>query len=272
MYMLKLIERATKQKITALTMPTPGEVANRRVAQFTQQIVDIIKTEKLDFFFDVVRRMEGEQDIAAREIAAALAWLATRERPLQMPGANDHAPRDVAAAPAAVSPAPTFVRDTERKPARASTKPPESHPDAEPRRERPVKEGRSDTPVKQRSFADGATMQRYRIEIGRNQGVLPKEIVGAIANEAGIAGKDIGQINLFEDYSSVELPANLSDDLMDILRRIRVRQFALKTRVMEPGEFVDTRPPRRAPPAGDRKKPDWKKPAGAKPEWKKREK
>ena len=81
---------------TALTMPTPGEVANRRVAQFTQQVVDIIKGEKLDFFFDVVRRMEGEQDIAAREIAAALAWLATRERPLQMPGANDHAPRDAA--------------------------------------------------------------------------------------------------------------------------------------------------------------------------------
>ena len=127
------------------------------------------------------------------------------------------------------------------------------------------------TPVKQRSFADGATMQRYRIEIGRNQGVLPKEIVGAIANEAGIAGKDIGQINLFDDYSPVELPANLGDDLMDILRRIRVRQFALKTRVMEAGEFVDTRPPRRAPLARDGKKPDWKKPAGAKPEWKKRE-
>ncbi|MBK7014800.1 MAG: DEAD/DEAH box helicase [Sulfuritalea sp.] len=284
MYMLKLIERATKQKITAITMPTPGEVANRRVAQFTQQVVDIIKGEKLDFFFDVVRRMESEQDIAAREIAAALAWLATRERPLQMPGANDHAPRDTASAsataPVAVAvprsgnpgtqsaPAPTFARDTERKPARASTKPPESHPDAEPRRERPAKEGRSDTPVRQRTFAPG-TLARYRIEIGRNQGVLPKEIVGAIANEAGIAGKDIGQINLFDDYSSVELPSNLPPDLMDVLRRIRVRQFAFKARVMEPGEFVDTRPPRRAPPAG--KKPDWKKPAGAKPEWKKRE-
>ena len=284
MYMLKLIERATKQKITAITMPTPGEVANRRVAQFTQQVVDIIKGEKLDFFFDVVRRMESEQDIAAREIAAALAWLATRERPLQMPGANDHAPRDAASAsataPVAVAvprsgnpgtqsaPAPTFARDTERKPARASTKPPESHPDAEPRRERPAKEGRSDTPVTQRTFAPG-TLARYRIEIGRNQGVLPKEIVGAIANEAGIAGKDIGQINLFDDYSSVELPSNLPPDLMDVLRRIRVRQFAFKARVMEPGEFVDTRPPRRAPPAG--KKPDWKKPAGAKPEWKKRE-
>jgi ATP-dependent RNA helicase DeaD len=253
-------------------------VANRRVAQFTQQVVDIIKTEKLDFFFDVVRRMESEQDIAAREIAAALAWLATRERPLQMPGANDHAPRDAATAPVAVAvprsgspgtqsePAPTFGGDTERKPAKPRAKPAEGFPAAEAPRERATKRG--DTPVKQQSFPPG-TLARYRIEIGRNQGVLPKEIVGAIANEAGIAGKDIGQINLFDDYSSVELPANLPADLMDVLRRIRVRQFALKARVMEPGEFVDTRPPRRAPPAG--KKPDWKKPAGAKPEWKKRE-
>jgi ATP-dependent RNA helicase DeaD len=266
MYMLKLIERATRQKITALTMPTPGEVANRRVAQFTQQVVDIIKTEKLDFFFDVVRRMEGEQDIAAREIAAALAWLATRERPLQMPGASDHAPREAASTPAAVSPAPTFERK-ERK--TAKTKPIEDYSATEPHRERPVREGRSDTPVQQRSFAAGA-LARYRIEIGRNQGVLPKEIVGAIANECGIEGKNIGQINLFDDYSSVELPADLPADLMDVLRRIRVRQFALKARVMEPGEFVDTRPPRRTPPARDSKKPDWKKPAGEKPEWKKR--
>ena len=112
-------------------------------------------------------------------------------------------------------------------------------------------------------------MQRYRIEIGRNQGVLPKEIVGAIANEGGIAGKDIGQINLFDDYSTVELPPNLPADLMDVLRRIRVRQFALKTRVVEPGEFVDTKPPRRAPPVRDTKKPAWKKPDGKKPDAKK---
>ena len=161
-----------------------------------------------------------------------------------------------------MSPAPTFERKPDFK---ARSKPDDGT--AEPRRERPARENRGDTPVQPRSFAPGQ-LARYRIEIGRNQGVLPKEIVGAIANEAGIAGKDIGQINLFDDYSSVELPAGLPADLMDILRRIRVRQFALKTRVMAPGEFVDTRPPRKAPPARAGKKPDWKKPAGAKPEWK----
>ena len=273
MYMLKAIERATRQKITALTMPTPGEVANRRVAQFTQQIVDIIKEEKLDFFFDVVRRIEGEQDVAAREIAAALAWLATRERPLQMPGASDHAPREVsstpAPTPAAAAPAPTLTGDTEKKPARGRAKATEDCPAADAPRARPARESRDGTPARPRSFAEGA-LQRYRIEVGRNQGVLPKEIVGAIANEGGIEGKHIGQINLFDDYSTVELPSKLPADLMDVLRRIRVRQFALKTRVVEPGEFVDTKPPRRAPPARDAKKPEWKKPDAKKPAWKKR--
>jgi len=87
----------------------------------------------------------------------------------------------------------------------------------------------------------GATMQRYRIEIGRNQGVLPKEIVGAIANEGGIEGKLIGQINLFDDYSTVELP-ELPPEVLDILKRTRVRQLPLKIRVAEAGEGETRRP------------------------------
>lgn len=99
---------------------------------------------------------------------------------------------------------------------------------------------------------------RYRISVGRDQGVMPKDIVGAIANEAGIAGKYIGQINLFDDYSTVELPADLPTDLMDILGRIRVRQLPLKTRAIAPGEFVDSKPARRPGPPRDERKPPWK--------------
>jgi ATP-dependent RNA helicase DeaD len=85
---------------------------------------------------------------------------------------------------------------------------------------------------------------RYRIEVGRNQGALPKEIVGAIANEGGIEGKLIGQINLFDDYSTVELPS-LPPEVLDILKRTRVRQLPLKIRVAEVGEGEVRRPPAR---------------------------
>jgi ATP-dependent RNA helicase DeaD len=206
MRMLKAIERATRQPIEAIALPTRGEVAERRVAQFKQQIMDVLAEENLEFFYEVVRRMESEDNLATRQIAAALAFLAQRERPLQPEGL----PEPAAPAPRAVPPEPTFAA-AERKERR-------------PRAEQP-----------KRAFAADAPLVRYRIEVGKNQGALPKEIVGAIANEGGIDGKLIGQINLFDDYSTVELP-ELPADLLDTLRRTRVRQQPLKIRPAAPGE------------------------------------
>jgi ATP-dependent RNA helicase DeaD len=210
MHMLKVIERATRQKIEPLPLPTPSQIASHRIDQLTRQIREALDNEPLDFFFEVVRKMETEQGIGAREIAAALTWLIQRDRPLQPVGAD-----------AVELTAPRPERDHDK----------------------PARENREQILDKRRTFASGK-LARYRIEIGRNQGVLPKEIVGAIANEAGIDGKQIGQINLFDDYSTVELPADLPHDVMDTLRRIRVRQVPLKTRLSQDGEFTESRPAR----------------------------
>ncbi len=217
MRMLKAIERATRQPIEPIALPTRGEVAERRIAQFRQQIMDVLAEENLDFFYEVVRRMEGEDDLATRQIAAALAFLAQRERPLQPEGLPEPAAPEARAVPmprsgsaSAVPPAPTFER--------------------EDRPERP----RREKPVEKRDFGN-APVLRYRIEVGRNQGALPKEIVGAIANEGGIDGRLIGQINLFDDYSTVELP-ELPADVLESLKRTRVRQQPLRIRPAAPGE------------------------------------
>ena len=207
MRMLKAIERATRQPIEPIGLPTRGEIAQRRVQQFRQQVVATLATENLDFFYDVVRRMEQEDGLATRQIAAALAFLAQRERPLQ--------PESDAEAPGAASPAPSFARIAK---------------DARLRNEKPLIE---------RAFGP-APLVRYRIEVGKNQGALPKEIVGAIANEGGIDGKLIGQINLFDDYSTVELP-ELPPEALAILKRTRVRQWPLKIRPARPGEGEKTR-------------------------------
>ena len=109
--------------------------------------------------------------------------------------------------------------------------------------------------AKRREFSAGK-LAKYRIEVGRAIGVLPKEIVGAIANEGGIEGKNIGQINLFDDYSTVELPADMPADMLANLGRIRVRQVPLRVRPLAAGEFIeDTRPPRSSKPAF---KKEWK--------------
>ncbi|WP_126444792.1 DEAD/DEAH box helicase [Sulfuricystis multivorans] len=211
MRMLKTIERATRQPIEPVALPTRGEVAERRVQQFRQQVLDTLAEENLDFFYDVVRRMENEDGLATRQIAAALAFLAQRERPLQPEGLDEPAPSVPRAAPArskrAVVPAPSLA-PAERKP--------------------------RSMPAAGRDF-DAAPRLRYRIEVGRNQGALPKEIVGAIANEGGIDGRLIGQIDLFDDYSTVELP-ELPPQVLETLKRTRVRHLPLKIRPAKPGE------------------------------------
>jgi ATP-dependent RNA helicase DeaD len=221
MRMLKAIEGATRQKIEPISLPTAGEVAEKRVAQFQQQILEVLGNENLDFFYEVIRRMESEQNIATRQIAAALAFLATRERPLKpdIP--------DIPAPP----PAPSF------------TAAPREARDEKPRRERrpATADFSQDTGKDKPTLAEG-DLKRYRIDVGRNLGATPKEIVGAIANEGGIAGKFIGQIHLFADFSTVELP-ELPPDIVATLKKTRVKQTPLNIRPFDP-DGTDTRPQR----------------------------
>jgi len=232
MRMLKAIEQATRQKIEPIALPTRDEVAERRVAQFHQQIMDVLAEENLDFFYEVVRRMESEQNIATRQIAAALAFLAQRDRPLKPDGI------EVVAEAAPPARAPSFDRPERSERPERFERPERTERFERPERgERPQREKRETAPVRQLSFADDQ-LQRYRIEVGRNQGASPKEIVGAIANEGGIEGKYIGQIHLFDDYSTVELPA-LPPETLATLKRTRVKQLPLNIRALAPGEIEE---------------------------------
>jgi ATP-dependent RNA helicase DeaD len=250
--MLKAIERATRQPIEPITLPTPGEVANHRVAQFRQQILDVLGSENLDFFYEVTRRMESEDNLGARQIAAALAFMAQRERPLRPDGsdivepaapppserpAQSERPRHLGNAPQSERP-----RQSEKPP--HWERPPQSERPAQS--ERPPREPRRQAPASTHTFSEGA-LQRYRIEVGRNQGATPKEIVGAIANEGGIDGRFIGQIHLFDDYSTVELPARLPNEILTTLQRTRVKQKPLNIRPLGETEAQATLE-RRAPP------------------------
>lgn len=249
--MLRAIERATRQPIEQIALPSKEAVADRRVAQFKQQIAETLEAlsdADLDFFAEVVDQLTTEHSLDAVEIAAALAYLAQRERPLKLEESGKG--WDVATAPVDTAP---------------------------PQERKPRRENRDEILSRRREFASGA-LQRYRIEVGRKQGATPKEIVGAIANEGGIDGKHIGQINLFEDYSTVELP-QLPDDLLNFLKATRVRHVPLNIRPAAPGEGERERPhvgkPARkdktARPTGERSRhEDWNAAPPAHPAPKKR--
>ena len=65
-------------------------------------------------------------------------------------------------------------------------------------------------------------MATYRIEVGHYHGVKPGNIVGAIANEGGIAARDIGRIEIYDDFSTLDMPADLPQDLVDHLKKVWV--------------------------------------------------
>ncbi len=79
-------------------------------------------------------------------------------------------------------------------------------------------------------------VERYRIEVGKNHGAKPGNIVGAIANEAGINGKDIGQIDMHADFSIIDLPVGMPKDLFRSLQSTRVAGQALRISELKDGE------------------------------------
>ena len=234
-HLLRQIERATKQPIELLKLPSREAVADKRVAAFRQQVSEVIESQDLSFFLDVVAGIEERFDVDVHEVAAALAYLAQKDRPLQMPDTGK----------------PDIAQLAAGKPER---------PAREPR------ENRAEILERRRDYAEGR-LARYRIDVGREHMASPKDIVGAIANEAGIESRFIGQINLFEDYSTVELPADLAADTLQILRRARVRQQPLNIRLASPEEASrerGSRPGGRAAPPKKpfRKEGGFDKPAG----------
>ncbi|CAB1367836.1 DEAD/DEAH box helicase [Denitratisoma oestradiolicum] len=235
--MLRVIEQATRQPIEPMQLPSMEDVVDRRVSQFKRQVVEVLGAGNLGFFEDVVHQIEREQNLDTMEIAAALAWLVQKDRPLQMVPAHAAEPgRRESEARSTREERPAFQQE---RPAFQKERPAYRDASPAPRAERPARP------------SSGARngLARYRIEVGRNHGVTPKNIVGAIANEANIESRYIGQIDLFDEFSTVELPDTLSADVLGVLKRVRVQGRPLEI-VLDHGDQAASRPPRK-PWAGD---------------------
>lgn len=222
MRMLRSIEHATKQPIESLQLPTKEAVANHRIGQFKQQVLDVINAEGLEFFADIITQLENEQNISAHEIAAALALMAQRDKPLQLQEkfAERPAPRESnrdTPRPFSRDSAPEGKREFRDAPPRERSNERSAPGERPPRAERPPRDPNEHQP----------NMVRYRIAVGRNQEVSPKDIVGAIANEGNLQSRYIGRIELYPEFSTVELPDDLPQDMLDVLKEVRVRRTPL---------------------------------------------
>lgn len=190
--MLRAIEKATRQRIAPMQLPTNKDIAERRIAQFKVVVAEALASQDLGFFEDLVSSYQVELDIDLTELAAALAFLVQRERPLVPSG------RDVPQA--SESQRQGDRRDRER--------------------------GGS-------KYAEQG-MVRYRIDVGRDHGAEPRNIVGAIANEGDISSRLIGHIKLYGVFSTVDLPQDLPKELIRHLKKVRVSGRPLNIRLDAP--------------------------------------
>ena len=193
---LRAIERATRQPIERMRLPSRADIADRRVSQFKAMIAETLSGgQDLEYFAQLVQDFEREQEVSAIQIAAALTYQLQKERPL-LPDIPDEAPQRQDGS-----------RGGERGP-------------------RYDRDARSDGPPR---------FDRYRIEVGHRHGVQVKNIVGAIANEANLDGRRIGEIDIHETFAFVELPENMPGDVFRLLRRTRVCGQELQLRLVAGG-------------------------------------
>ncbi len=175
--MLAAIERATRQPITAMSLPSRKEISNRRIGLFKEQIAEAMESQDLEFYEELIDSYQHQYDVGLRRIAATLAYLVQKDRPLQV----DNDVEDEVVAP----------------------------------EEESLRTGRERT-------SGSTSLTRYRIEVGRIHGVEPKHIVGAIANEANIKSRDIGQIKILNDHCLVDLPQNMPSATFRQLQKVWV--------------------------------------------------
>ena len=260
--MLRAIERATRQPIEEMQLPSVEAVNDRRVEKFLARITDTLASGRAGEFRALIERYEREQNVPAVDIAAALAQLVQGDTPLLL--SQERTPREARPARSETyGNAPRREREERprrddghgERPARSVDKPERSkieRPDTDrPRADKPP---RSDKPE--------VGMETYRIEVGHMHGVKPANIVGAIANEAGLESRYIGRIDIQHDHTTLDLPEGMPREVLMHLKKVWVSGQQL--RIHKPGEGSGDAPPRRfGGPGAGKGKPRGDKPFGA---------
>ena len=237
--MLRAIERATRQPIEEMKLPSVEAVNDKRVAKFLDRISATLAAddgESGDFglYRDLIQRYQQEHDVPATDIAAALAKLLQGKTPLLLAPDRKPEPRESFERPARAERTPHPLR-SERA---------QGEPERAPRTERAPRKD-----IGPRGAPDPG-METYRIEVGHMHGVKPGNIVGAIANEADLESKYIGRIDIHDDHSILDLPEGMPPELLTYLKKVRVAGQALRLHKVGDAEASGARPGFRPKPAG----------------------
>lgn len=236
--LLQSIEKTTRKKITQMELPTRGELIEKRSTAFKEGIAETIQNGKLDFFYKLVEQMCEEHECTPTHAAAAMAYLLQKDRPLEPSLNQRERPRsdredfsynesrgrsDRGSRPDK----PINKREPRQSAGAAFSEAVAGDDDARARRPKGTESRFQHDPADDarakplRDYPD-IPMERFRIQVGHGDGVTPREVVGAIANEAQIEGRYIGHIRIYDEYCTVDLPGGMPNETMQILKKTHV--------------------------------------------------
>ncbi|MFZ8199197.1 DEAD/DEAH box helicase [Alteromonas portus] len=206
--LLYSIEKTTKQPIEAMPIPSISEINETRLSRFKQSVAEATQDDSIESLMPIVEMIKEENEASPEVLMAALLKIAQGDEPL-------------------------ILKESDRPD--INSKPQRDNRDRNSRDGRDGRERKPRVPRGNRKPEEG--MQRFRIEVGHVHGAKPGNIVGAIANEANINSKHIGAIEIYDNFSTVDLPEGMPKETRDTLQGTRVAGQRLNIR-----EWSDTPP------------------------------
>ncbi|MBF0377937.1 MAG: DEAD/DEAH box helicase [Desulfamplus sp.] len=264
MWMLKVIEKTTRQKIEMMSLPSKRAITNKRISDFKQRITDKVASEEILQFRELIEEYQQEQDIPLLDIAAALAILVNGGKPLFL---TESEKKSLGNAIDLATTAHTSIEKSEpkKKKHRLQEKSYDKKESVQvvKVKKRKLEEVKDETTDKikadkikadkikqeieykikeevkdkikkevKRGKANSASdkmmpqvakgMERFKLDVGNIHNVKAGDIVGAIANEAGLDGKFINNVVIHENYTTVDLPEGMPETVFKILKKVRV--------------------------------------------------
>ncbi|EMW0511300.1 MULTISPECIES: DEAD/DEAH family ATP-dependent RNA helicase [Enterobacter] len=212
--LLRNIERTMKLTIPEADLPNADLLGKRRLEKFAAKVQQQLESSDLDQYRALLSQIqptaEGEE-LDMETLAAALLKMAQGERSLIVPPDAPMRPK-------------REFRDRDDRFERRGDR-----NDRGPRGDRPERGG-EDRPRRERR--DAGEMELYRIEVGRDDGVEVRHIVGAIANEGDISSRYIGNIKLFGTHSTIELPKGMPGEVLQHFTRTRILNKPMNMQLM----------------------------------------
>ncbi|OEE62950.1 ATP-dependent RNA helicase [Enterovibrio norvegicus FF-33] len=221
--MLRTIERVTSTRMEEIQLPMRDKVAEARLAALAADLLEQKEQESLEAFVGLIEKLQEQIEVDTATLAAMLLQRQQGKRPLFYTG-----PDPMLSA---------IERENKRRESRRDERPRDGS-----RPERGADRG------ERRSY-NAADWDTYQLQVGRDQGVQVKDIVGAIANELGLEKQFIGSIKLATGHTYVQLPKKMPNEIMAQLKQLRIRQKATDAQLVE--GHVNMEPPRRRT-GGDR--------------------